>query len=305
VKQQHFLTALPGDKTRSPLKRIYLPVYAKPVYFATYLIPYGETRYTTDSVITDRLYTGQQQLAGLGLYNYKARFYDPLLGRFLSADTVTPGGPEGLNRYSYVNNSPVNFNDPSGHKACDEFDEDGNCSEYLAGYKKFEQEFLDKLAEVSAEGSLDCRSAFYYIVNNNVHISLEFIDRPKWSKNWLSGENKTLHMPEGQWKNNKPYIISQIVHEAKHLEQGVSLALTKNGELEAWQAGLRVQDQMDPNLESWEKDLLGLPHTKIGFLTASDLWWDHEGGIEYLTWALPPYFTVSDYSDIDFWLLFK
>jgi RHS repeat-associated protein len=58
---------------------------------------------------------GQQQLAGLGLYNYKARFYDPALGRFISADTITPGGPEGLNRYSYVNNSPINFNDPTGH----------------------------------------------------------------------------------------------------------------------------------------------------------------------------------------------
>jgi RHS repeat-associated protein len=59
----------------------------------------------------------QDTMAGLGLYNYKARMYDPLLGRFLSADTVTPGGPEGLNRYSYVNNSPVNFNDPTGHMA--------------------------------------------------------------------------------------------------------------------------------------------------------------------------------------------
>jgi hypothetical protein len=29
-------------------------------------LPYGETRYTTGSLFTDRLYTGQQQLAGLG-----------------------------------------------------------------------------------------------------------------------------------------------------------------------------------------------------------------------------------------------
>jgi hypothetical protein len=49
------------------------------------------------------------------LYFYKARFYDSTLGRFLSADTLTPGGPEGLNRYAYANNSPINFNDPSGH----------------------------------------------------------------------------------------------------------------------------------------------------------------------------------------------
>jgi hypothetical protein len=49
-----------------------------------------------------------------------------VLGRFLSADTLTPGGPEGLNRYSYVGNDPINFNDPSGHMAS-EWDE------YLGG----------------------------------------------------------------------------------------------------------------------------------------------------------------------------
>ena len=66
--------------------------------------PFGGTRYTCGTLFTDRLYTGQQQIAGLGLYNYKARYYDPALGRFISADTVTPGGTQGLNRYSYVLN---------------------------------------------------------------------------------------------------------------------------------------------------------------------------------------------------------
>jgi hypothetical protein len=47
--------------------------------------------------------------------DYKFRFYSPLLGRFILPDTITPGGPQGLNRYSYVNNNPINFNDPTGH----------------------------------------------------------------------------------------------------------------------------------------------------------------------------------------------
>jgi RHS repeat-associated protein len=48
---------------------------------------------------TDKLYTGQQQEAGdpaLGLYDYQARFYSTLLGRFVSANTVG----DGLNRYT-------------------------------------------------------------------------------------------------------------------------------------------------------------------------------------------------------------
>ena len=48
----------------------------------------------------------------------QARFYDPLLGRFLSADTIVPepGNPQSLNRYSYVYNSPLMYNDPTGHQ---------------------------------------------------------------------------------------------------------------------------------------------------------------------------------------------
>jgi RHS repeat-associated protein len=82
--------------------------------------PFGETRYSTNTIITDRLFTSQQAIASLGLYNYKARYYSPTLGRFLSADTLTPGGPEGLNRYAYVGNDPINFSDPSGHMPADE-----------------------------------------------------------------------------------------------------------------------------------------------------------------------------------------
>ena len=41
----------------------------------------------------------------------------PKLGRFLSADTIVPGyaNPQNLNRYSYVNNSPLMYTDPTGH----------------------------------------------------------------------------------------------------------------------------------------------------------------------------------------------
>jgi hypothetical protein len=55
-----------------------------------------------------------------GLMDYKARFYSPMLGRFLQPDTITPGGPQGLNRYAYVLNNPINASDPSGHKCVGE-----------------------------------------------------------------------------------------------------------------------------------------------------------------------------------------
>ncbi len=78
---------------------------------------FGEDRYTFGTTPTTYRYTGQRQEAALGLYFYNARWYDPFLGRFVQVDTIVPepGGPQGLNRYAYVRNSPLRFTDPSGH----------------------------------------------------------------------------------------------------------------------------------------------------------------------------------------------
>lgn len=79
--------------------------------------PFGETRFTSGIMFTDKLFTGQREMADLGIYHYGARFYSPTLGRFLSADTITPNpaNPQDFNRYSYVRNSPLKYTDPTGH----------------------------------------------------------------------------------------------------------------------------------------------------------------------------------------------
>lgn len=47
-----------------------------------------------------------------GIVYYRARYYNPVTGRFLSRDPIGLAG--GINLYTYVNNNPVNFTDPSG-----------------------------------------------------------------------------------------------------------------------------------------------------------------------------------------------
>ncbi|NVB79983.1 MAG: hypothetical protein HOV81_16425 [Kofleriaceae bacterium] len=63
-------------------------------------------------------FTGHEAREYAGLINMQARMYDPVIGRFIEADTVIPDGAalQSWNRYSYVINSPLNYTDPTGHR---------------------------------------------------------------------------------------------------------------------------------------------------------------------------------------------
>ncbi|KAB8144383.1 RHS repeat-associated core domain-containing protein [Chloroflexia bacterium SDU3-3] len=119
--------------------------------------PWGNVR-AGDVPETTLDYTGQRRDT-TGLLYYNARYYDPVSGHFLSADTVVPGNasggmdgvalkpltvsfaepgllsslnseeshadklywggpanPQSLNRYSYVQNNPIIYRDPTGHE---------------------------------------------------------------------------------------------------------------------------------------------------------------------------------------------
>ena len=58
------------------------------------------------------LYTGEIYDAVVGQYYLRARFYNPLLGRFNQEDDRYD---DGLNLYAYCRNNPVMYADPSGH----------------------------------------------------------------------------------------------------------------------------------------------------------------------------------------------
>ncbi len=78
--------------------------------------PWGETRF--GEMGTPYQFTGQYRQASLGLDFFNARWYDPALGRFAQADTLIPEASQGTqawDRYAFVNNNPVRYNDPTGH----------------------------------------------------------------------------------------------------------------------------------------------------------------------------------------------
>ncbi len=75
--------------------------------------PYGHARYFKGDINTAKGFTGQYNDGLTGLDYYGARYYDPAVGVFLSADTVQ-GNVSGENPYAYVGGNPETYSDPSG-----------------------------------------------------------------------------------------------------------------------------------------------------------------------------------------------
>lgn len=81
-------------------------------------LPYGEIASLTGADSLRRKFTGQELDAETGLYYFGARYYDPWLARFTTADDRLGAHwtqPDAFNRYAYVLNSPVRNIDPTGH----------------------------------------------------------------------------------------------------------------------------------------------------------------------------------------------
>ncbi|HLL80600.1 MAG TPA: RHS repeat-associated core domain-containing protein, partial [Ktedonobacteraceae bacterium] len=75
--------------------------------------PYGNARYTAGTLNTAKGFTGQYNDSLTGLDYYNARYYDPVVGVFLSADAIQ-GNMQGMNPYAYVGGNPETWSDPSG-----------------------------------------------------------------------------------------------------------------------------------------------------------------------------------------------
>ncbi|MDQ2976109.1 MAG: hypothetical protein M3R69_11955, partial [Acidobacteriota bacterium] len=67
---------------------------------------------STGTSLTRYDYTGRERDPDTGLLYYRARWYDPQVGRFISEDPIGLSG--GINQFAYVSNSPQNATDPSG-----------------------------------------------------------------------------------------------------------------------------------------------------------------------------------------------
>ncbi|MDC8026598.1 RHS repeat-associated core domain-containing protein [Elizabethkingia anophelis] len=81
-----------------------------------YFDAWGNRQTGGDINYLDRGYTGHEHFEDIGIIHMNGRLYDPLLRRFLNADEniQDPNNTQNYNKYGYVLNNPLMYNDPNG-----------------------------------------------------------------------------------------------------------------------------------------------------------------------------------------------
>jgi RHS repeat-associated protein len=82
--------------------------------------PYGERTVNSAAAQDNKIwFTSRPQDASTGLVYMGARYYDPVVGRFVSTDPLSfdEKNPHSFNRYAYANNNPYRYRDPDGAQA--------------------------------------------------------------------------------------------------------------------------------------------------------------------------------------------
>src|SRR5262249_33969710 len=85
---------------------------------------FGVPILSTGSTPNSYLYSGERFDSVLNLYHLRSRYYNMLTGRFKTMDPLAENvlDPAKLPRYVYTKNDPVNWIDPRGNAAVEEYD---------------------------------------------------------------------------------------------------------------------------------------------------------------------------------------
>ena len=118
-------------------------------------LPFGaETDPDPESLFAKKGYTGHAFDRALGLNYMGARYYDPLIGRFMAKDPVgfLEDNPASFNRYAYANNNPYRYIDPDGQVPIDTV---WDAASIVYDLGKIGYGFISSNPALMAEGTVD------------------------------------------------------------------------------------------------------------------------------------------------------
>ena len=107
------------------------------------------------------------------------------------------------------------------------------------------QDWLAALLKAAAEIDPDGKQAVDYMRARHVRVNFSKVNKSVGAFWTLFGNirlNSQYYNEEKQFDD--PYLLSLIVHEVRHLQQGLTTAVSVYGELDAWQLGFRIHKQL-------------------------------------------------------------
>ena len=152
---------------------------------------FGDFTVREESVANRFAYAGEQYDPVAGLYYLRARFYNPVIGRFIQEDTYYG---DGLNLYSYCQNNPIGYVDPSGHGRLP-------CDQKEAAIKKMMEEGISKKEAKKRYESLRKGYREYDLVSydNRKYKTPGFEKHHgvlnEWAEHNIPGYTKKMHQP--------------------------------------------------------------------------------------------------------------
>lgn len=231
--------------------------------------------WTSDSpaqAITNRGYTGHEQIEEVGLIHMNGRVYDAELGRFLSADPYvqSPYQTNSFNRYSYVWNNPLKYTDPTGFNAF---------SDWASDTWEKVKEFFSGSGDSSGGNGRDKDNNGD---NKDHNTDYKNITQPstkaKQKKDIISDQEYAdfkggKFVADGKEGNSSSYVVNGSV-ETLEVDEAVEQDL--NVETEKYSQGELMDTEITDMVTTFANELVGLTNYPPAIITAQAM----EGAIK-------------------------
>jgi RHS repeat-associated protein len=207
------------DANGQLVERVTYDIYGMPTFWDA-----AGNKISKSSIGNNILFHGREYDAELNLYYFRARYYDPIMGKFLQTDPM--GYQDSLNLYQGFNMNPYNFADPWGL----------NLKLSGSEMQQFEYNLTNILIDLYRE-NYDAETADL-LIDFAIHTAT--LENKVWAFNRLTGSN--LEVPE------KLGVLGKIFGAAKSY---ANFSKQVGEKVKQWLGADKAQERIDSAEDHW------------------------------------------------------